>query len=179
MSMLPSDVIWLKVPESLINCNIQVLWSYVLSFFKCHQRSKILRRNERWFMLKLMGAVYESCHDSWKPLGDCVRVVKLLNCMCPKWNEFIFFKKKKSTWRGMTYKLSCLWHRWRSWSSKVRVMVYEVHNLLGTWCLEKVFHLSYLPSETNIIKFLVEENGILVFLRKSGGLLIQLFQLST
>ena len=62
--MLPSDVIWLKVPESLINCNIQVLWSYVLSFFKCHQRSKILRRNEWWFMLKLMGVVYESCHDS-------------------------------------------------------------------------------------------------------------------
>ena len=35
-----------------------------LSFFKCHQRSKILRRNEWWFMLKLMGAIYESCYDS-------------------------------------------------------------------------------------------------------------------
>ena len=38
-----------------------------------------------------MGAIYESCHESRKPLGDCVRVVKLLNCMCPKWNEFVFF----------------------------------------------------------------------------------------
>ena len=35
-------------------------------------------------------------------------------------------------------------------------MVYEVHKLLGTWSLEKVFHLSYLPWEANIIKFLVE-----------------------
>ena len=36
-----------------------------------------------------MGVVYESCHDSWQPLGDRVSVVKLLNCMYPKWNEFI------------------------------------------------------------------------------------------
>lgn len=35
-------------------------------------------------------------------------------------------------------------------------MVYEVHNLLRTLGLEKVFHLSYLPWEANIINFLVE-----------------------
>ena len=35
-------------------------------------------------------------------------------------------------------------------------MVYEVHNLSRTRGLEKVFHLSYLPWEANIIKFLVE-----------------------
>ena len=39
-----------------------------------------------------MGVVYESCHDSWKPLGDCVSVVKLLNCMYPKWSEFSYKK---------------------------------------------------------------------------------------
>ena len=49
----------------------------------------------KWVVVyaKLMGAIYESCHESRKPLDDCVRVVKLLNCFVSKM-KWIYLKKK-------------------------------------------------------------------------------------
>ena len=57
--------------------------------------SKIKDIEAKWVVVyaKLMGAIYESCHESRKPLGDCVRVVKLLNCFVSKMKWIYFFKK--------------------------------------------------------------------------------------